>query len=537
MTTRARLRAWWCVAIMVAMAADGARGEVKPASPFADNMVLQRDRAAPVWGTAAAGEKVTVTFAGQTRDTTAGPDGRWRVDLKAMPFSTEGREVVIAGRNTVALGNVLVGDVWICAGQSNMAQSLRVIQPFAAEDITKDIAAADLPLVRFCRVNYTTAIRPRSELDIALPWTVCTPRRAPLCSAVAFYFARKVHQQTGVPLGLVVSAWGATNIEPWIGLEAFCREPELADVAAKVLKDIDDYRKRLPARMTALEAWLTPARQALATGKPLPEEPVWPIHPLMARAHGHYPRRPGSVFNAMIAPLAPYAVRGAIWYQGESNGAEGHSYYVKMRTLIGNWRSHWKQGDFPFYFVQLADWGKATNDPADGGNSPARLRMAQTKALTIPNTGMAVAIDCGRFDIHPMNKLDIGERLALWALAKDYGKKIVYSGPLFKGMTVQGHKVRVTFQHAQCGLIVGKKEGRAPVREVVGGKLKRFAIAGKDRKWVWADARIDGTTVVVSSPEAPKPVAVRYAYSLNPAGANLYNKAGLPASPFRTDDW
>jgi len=532
-----KVRMWWCVAVVVAMGADGPKGEVRPAKVFASNMVLQRERAVPVWGTATAGEKVTVTFAEQTKETTAGADGRWRVDLDAMPLSVEGREMVVAGGNTVTFANVLVGDVWICAGQSNMAQSLRVIQPSATEDVTKDIAAADLPLVRYCRMNYVTDVKPRYEVDLGQPWTVCSPRRVSLCSATAFYFASKVHRETGVPQGLIVSAWGATNIEPWIGLEAFCREPELAEPAAKVRQEIADYRKRLPAAMKSLETWIVDARQALAAGKPLPREPAWPIHPLMERASGHYPRRPGAIFNAMIAPLAPYGIRGAIWYQGESNGGEGHSYYVKMRTLIGNWRSLWKQGDFPFYFVQLADWGKATDDPADGTNSPARLRAAQTKTLSVPNTGMAVTIDCGRLDIHPANKLDIGERLALWALAKDYDKKIVYSGPLQKGMKVEGDKMRITFEHAEGGLMVGQRKGREPVREVPDGKLKRFAIAGEDQKWVWADARIDETAVVVSSPEVPKPVAVRYAYSLNPAGANLYNKAGLPASPFRTDDW
>ena len=527
MELNARFLAVWWMLVFPALGAD-----VAPAKLFAPNMVLQRDRAVPVWGTAAAGGKVTVAFAGQKKETTAGPDGRWRVDLDPMPVSAEGREMVISGPNTVTLGNVLVGDVWICAGQSNMVRYMRTLELLWPEDL----ATAKLPLVRYCRVNYVTAVKPRYEIDLHKSWTVCSPRTASLCSATAFYFARKVHRETGVPLGLVVSAWGATNIEPWIGLDAFGKEPLLAAASAKVHKDIDDYRKLLPASMKVLEQWMVGARQSLATGTPLPHEPAWPIHPLMQKAHGLYPRRPGSIFNAMIAPLTPYGIRGAIWYQGESNGNEGDSYYVKMKALINGWRAYWKQGDFPFYFVQLADWGKANDDPA-GGHGCARLRMAQTKALSIPNTGMAVTIDCGRFDIHPINNLDIGERLALWALAKDYGKQIVYSGPLFKEMKVEGSKARITFEHAESGLMVAQNQGHEPVREVKGGQLKRFAIAGEDKKWVWADARIDGSTVVVSNPEVPKPVAVRYAYSLNPSGANLYNKAGLPASPFRTDNW
>jgi sialate O-acetylesterase len=240
----------------------------------------------------------------------------------------------------------------------------------------------------------------------------------------------------------------------------------------------------------------------------------------------------------MIAPVLPFGIKGALWYQGESNGGEGDEYYSKMRALIGGWRKVWNQGDFPFYFVQLANFQKDSNTP-QGGDGWAKVRQAQTKSLQIPHTGMAVIIDIGEAaDIHPKNKFDVGERLALWALHHDYGKKdVVPSGPLFKAATVEGAKMRVSFDYADKGLIVGKKDGRKPVEAVAGGKLARFAVAGEDKKWVWGDAVIDGNSVVVSSPEVPKPVAVRYAYTMNPEGANLYNKEGLPASPFRSDEW
>jgi sialate O-acetylesterase len=243
----------------------------------------------------------------------------------------------------------------------------------------------------------------------------------------------------------------------------------------------------------------------------------------------------------MIHPLVNFRIKGALWYQGESNGGEGDSYFFKKRALIGSWRHLWAEGDFPFYFVQLANFQKPNPDPA-GGDGWARVRMAQSRCLTIPHTGMAVAIDLADADnpddIHPKNKQDVGERLARWALAKDYGRKdVVCSGPLYKEMKVEGDRIRIVFDSTGSGLTAASKIGRAPILADPQGRLQGFAIAGEDRKWVWADATIDGASVLVASPAVPKPVAVRYAFTMNPAKANLYNKDGLPASPFRTDDW
>jgi sialate O-acetylesterase len=286
-------------------------------------------------------------------------------------------------------------------------------------------------------------------------------------------------------------------------------------------KAINELREWIPLAEDSVERGLNP--------------PALPRFPPIRSGN----REPTQIYNSMIHPLIPFAIRGAIWYQGESNGSEGVSYYHKKQALIGGWRTLWNQGDFPFYFVQLANYGKPTDDPA-GGDGYSHVREAQRQSLAIKNTGMAGIIDIGEAgNIHPANKQDVGLRLALWALGNEYGRKnLIFCGPLFKSSRVEQGAIRVTFEHAGSGLMAGIKNGLDPVTENPEGVLKRFAIAGEDRQWHWADARIDGTdSVLVSSPSVPSPVAVRYAFSHNPEGCNLYNREGLPASPFRTDDW
>jgi sialate O-acetylesterase len=319
------------------------------------------------------------------------------------------------------------------------------------------------------------------------------PNSAAGFSAVGYFFGRRLQQELKVPVGLVGSNWGGTRIEPWVSPAGFRSVDELKAIA----DEVDAYT----------------AESKIGNGSP------------------------SAIYNAMIHPLAPFAMRGAIWYQGESNGGEGESYFHKTRALVNGWRKLFNP-DLAFYWVQLADFQKATDDPA-GGDGWAKLREAQRKALDIEHTGMAVIIDIGEAnDIHPRNKQDVGARLAHWALHQTYDKKdVVASGPLYKGHKVEGDAIRLSFDHVGGGLMVGKKEGLEPTAEEKGGKLARFAIAGADKKWRWAEATIDGSDVVVKSPDISNPVAVRYAYSMNPEGANLYNKAGLPASPFRTDDW
>lgn len=505
-----------------------ALADVRLPGIFSDHMVLQRDQAVPVWGWAQPGEEITVKMGVAKATTTTGKDGRWMVKLAPQPMSAAPLTLTVAGRNTVTVQDVLLGDVWLCSGQSNMEFGL------GGCNAPQDIEAAQFPTLRRIKFDHTTASKPAD--DIPGRWEVCTPQSAPGWTAVGFYFARRIQQETGVPIGLIDDNWGGTRIEPWIPPSGFEQVDSLAGILVDVTNRCQSYRAELGKALGPLEQWIGDARKALtAPGADIPVQPPVPGNPYNDASF------PSSIYNAMIHPIVPFGLKGAIWYQGESNGGEGDEYYAKMRALIGGWRELWAQGDFPFYFVQLANFTQPNNDPA-GGDGWARVRMAQLKSLEIPKTGMAVTIELADADnpndIHPKNKFDVGERLALWALAKDYGKAgLVYSGPLYQSLKVEGNKARIFFTSVGSGLMVGKKEGRQPTIEDKTAKLKRFAIAGQDRKWFWADAVIDGATVVVSSPNVPAPVAVRYAYSMNPAGCNLYNREGLPASPFRTDDW
>jgi len=422
---------------------------------FTDHTVLQRDMPVPVWGTAKPGTMITVTFGQQEKTAETGKDGKWLVRLDALKPSAEPAELTIkslTGDKPVIITDVLVGDVWLCSGQSNMEW---VMKQFKTEE---DVAKADFPKIRHC--------------NRGSGWTVCSPKTAGDFTATGFYFARRIHRETGVPIGLLNNAIGGTAIEPW-----------------------------------------TP-----------PE---------------------GKLFTPHTLPLIPFAIKGMIWYQGEANGPEGGIYADKMNALFMGLRKVWNQGDFPVYFVQLPNFSGQPNGLELGDENFSGTRLAQFKALkSIPNTGMAVTIDTSDTgDLHPNNKRDAGDRLAQWALVKDYGRKdLICSGPLYKGMKIEGSKIRVMFDYIGKGLIIGKKNGEEHMQEVPSEKLGCFALAiadpssPKGLKWSWADAVIDGDTVVISSPDIQKPVAARYACICNPKGNKLYNKEGLPASPFRTDE-
>ena len=450
-----------------------ATADVRLPKIFTDNMMLQRGQPVRVWGWAEAGEAVSVALAGKTATTKADAKGEWQVELAALKAG-DNLELNVKGKNRLSLKNILIGDLWVCSGQSNMEMSLGQCLGAAG-----DIKAADLPQIRRLKIERVQVAKPQADAPVASPWQVCSPATAGGFTAVGFYFAREIHQKTKVPIGIIDSNWGGTRIEPWIA-------PENPEAEAQLNGGLS------------------------------------------------------SIYNAMIHPFLQLPIKGALWYQGESNGDEGDTYYEKMKNLISGWRKLWKQGDFPFYFVQLASYQGVSEEPA-GGNGWAKLREAQTKSLTIPNTGMAVILDTVPFpeagDIHPKNKFDVGLRLARWALARDYGQKLEVSGPLFKALKIEGGKARLAFDHLGGGLMVAHKIGRSPAVEDARGKLKRFAIAGADKQWFWADAVIVNNTITVSSPSVPAPVAVRYAYQMNPDGANLYNRDGLPASPFRTDAW
>jgi sialate O-acetylesterase len=502
-----------------------ASAEVRLPRYFTDNMMLQRDQPVRVWGWADAGETVSVEFAGKSASTKADADGEWKLELPAIA-SGENLDLSVKGQNTLTLKNLILGDIWICSGQSNMEMSLGGCLGDAG-----DIQSANLPKIRRIKFNHEQAGQPSPEAPTATPWQVCSPETVAGFTAVGYYFAREVHQKTGVPIGLVDSNWGGTAIEPWVAMEGLGLVDALEPALAARQAEIKAFQGALTASLPELEKWLARTRKNLAEGAATTPPPRLPD------GIGSY----SGMYNAMIHPVVPAPIKGALWYQGESNGGEGTSYFHKMSALIGGWRKQWGLGDFPFYFVQLASFQDPIEDPA-GGNGWARLREAQLQSLALPHTGMAVITDtvplAERGDIHPRNKFDVGSRLAQWALAKDYGQtSVVCSGPLFKAMTIREGKARLEFDHTGSGLMVGKKEGRSPAVEDAQGKLKRFAIAGADQKWHWADAVIEPGAVVVSSPAVKDPVAVRYAFEMNPDGANLYNREGLPASPFRTDAW
>ncbi len=471
--------------IIVSLSYNGL-ADIKLPNVIGSGMVLQRDMAVPVWGWAEVGEEVTVSFAGQTKKTTAGDDGKWMIKLDSLKANAKGSTLTISGNNKINLDNVLVGEVWICSGQSNMEWAIR-----QSMNPKEEAAAANYPQIRLFNVpGHTVSPLPKDEG--AGQWQVCEPNSANNFSAVGYFFGRRLHKDLKVPVGLIGSNWGGTRIEPWTTLAGFESVPELSKIADQVKNYKQDTR--------------------VGGGQP------------------------SAIYNSMVHPLTPFAMRGGIWYQGESNGNEGITYYQKKHALVNGWRKAFQNKDLAFYWVQLANFQKESDKP-EGGDGWAKLREAQTKALDIPGTGMAVITDIGAAnDIHPKNKQDVGWRLAQWALHQTYGQKnLVPSGPLYKSHKVEGNKIRLSFDHAGSGLIVGKKTGLEPTEEVKDGKLEHFSISGKDNKWVWADARIDGQTVVVESKEVSEPVAVRYGFTMNPAKANLYNKEGLPAGPFRTD--
>jgi sialate O-acetylesterase len=447
--------------------------ELTLASIFSDHMVLQRDMKAPVWGTAEPGAKVTVETDGKQQSATADDDGKWK--LAIGPFKAGGPHdlTITAGDDELTLTDVLFGDVWICSGQSNMEWPMT-----AAKDAETEIAIADWPDIRFVDVPNVTAEEPVDSFQ-STGWQACKPENIGQFSAVAYFFARDLHKELNVPIGLIGCNWGGTMMEAWTSRDAL--------ESSKTFKPIVEADDKLGDSPENVEA-----KKKLG------------------------PHRPAALFNGMISAVVPYGIRGAIWYQGESNAARHEQYAELSKLMIADWRNRWGQGDFPFLLVQLAAF-----EP--GGDAWPFLREAQAETLEAPNTGMAVAIDIGdQKDIHPRNKQDVGARLALAARHVAYGEDLVYSGPVYREMKAADGVVRMSFDHVGGGL------------KASGETLKGFQIAGADGKFVPADAKIDGAQVVVSSKEVADPVAVRYNWAAFPDG-NLQNAEGLPAVPFRTD--
>lgn len=507
----------------------GAANESKLWMPmiFGDNMVLQSGKATKVWGWASPGESITVKIGDKKAKGKAGEDGKWMATLKGLKETSEPQVLTIKGKDsTISYKNVLIGDVWLGSGQSNMEW---VVSRSTAGK--KEVNSANYPEIRLFRIPGILSDKPADDVswedngavfngkqrvtDPNTPkgqWVVCSPKTVPAFSAVLYFFGREIHLQTGKPVGLISSALGGTRIEMWTPLDVFYSNTALTDYGKWIDNDKAAYEDAVakgPEAMKSINKDINSFRNF------------------------------SKLYNGMIHPIIPFGIKGVIWYQGEANGGEDDSYITKTNAMVSSWRKLWGRGEFPFYYVQLANWVKP-NDAPEGGDGWAKIRDAQRKTIcAVPHTGMASTIDIGNSeDIHPKDKQDVGKRLALWALKNDYGfTNIVESGPLYKSMKIEGNKIRLSFDCTGTGLMVGEKDGIRLTKEVAGGTLKWFAIAGADKKWFWADAKIDGDTVVVSSPDVSSPVAVRYAFCMNPLGANLYNKEGLPASPFRTDNW
>jgi sialate O-acetylesterase len=604
-------------------------------------MIIQRDIPAKLWGWAEKGETVTLTFNGQTVKVKTGKDGIWNAQLKAMPYGGPYEMTVRGKTNTITLKNILIGDVWVCSGQSNMEWIL-----YNANRGQEEIKNADYPNIRLLTINKAVSNVPLQNAD-SEGWEICSPKTADDFSAVGYFFGRELYKNLNIPIGLINTSWGGTVVETWTSIPSMqpfteykkkldeLQSPSFVQKLGKREKaDINQLLKTEPG---ILEKWYLPetdfspwkttavpgdwsriningdgvvwyrkeftlseeqAQGAItnAIGGIYDWDETYLNGRLIGRTHeysadrqytvcpeglksgknllvvkvvntggsagfyhqadkiycqtngsrislaGEWQYRPSTIitadetvgpndypallYNAMIAPLIPFPIKGAIWYQGESNADEAYKYRSLFPAMITDWRKAWNQPDFPFYFVQLANF---MDPPAQPGNSAwAELREAQHLTLKLPHTGEAVIIDIGDAkDIHPRNKQDVGYRLALNALAKTYNKDVEYSGPEYRSLQIKGNQVILSFDHSEKGLIA---KGRY-------GYLHGFSIAGADRKFVWAQARIEGNTVIVGSEEVKNPVAVRYAWATNPEDANLYNAEGLPASPFRTDDW
>ena len=489
---------------------------------FSDHMILQRERAAAIWGKADPKAEVTVTFKGKTAKATADDKGAWRAAIETGAADATGAVLTVkAGADTATISDVLVGEVWLASGQSNMYFTMNRVPAY--EEL---MSKANHPGLRMFGAPLVTAVEPQD--DIEGEWIACSPTTVPDYSAVAFFFALKLHQELGIPVGVLKTCWGGKPVETFTSREALNTLPGTKVMVDKLMEESAAYdpAKAKAAYETQLEKWQ--ATMAAAKGKSaderkrLPKKPASPKPPLETEG------KPGVLFNAMINPFAGYTMRGAIWYQGEGNAKAGAVPYDQtLPLMIRDWRQRWND-EFSFYFVQLANYRTPSTEP---GTPDAWALLQDRMRLildTTPKTGMAIINDVGEAnDIHPKDKKSPGERLARWALVKDYGRDLIYSGPLFKSSAAKDGAIRVTFDQAGAGL---------KARD--GGALKRFEIAGADKVWHWADAKIDGTdSVVVSSAKVKQPAAVRYAWASNPEGANLVNSDGLPASVFRTDDW
>jgi sialate O-acetylesterase len=502
------------VAALVAIVAgrpSTATADVKLPAIFGSHMVLQRDQKDRVWGWAEPGEEITVQIAGQSKTAKAGPDGSWQVQLDPMPAGGP-HTLTVQGKNTLKYDDVLVGEVWICSGQSNMQWPVG-----AAKDADLEIPAAKYPNLRLITVPNRGTQEPQT--DFKGRWVPCRPDTVGGFSAVGYFFGRQLQQTLGVPVGLINDAWGGSACEAWIRRDLLAADPKYAAMMQNWAEIEQNYPKAKEEYPAKFAAWRKEADRARAEHRQSPWPPQSPDDMMKGNA------RPGNIYNGVLKPTIGYGIRGVIWYQGESNAGRAYQYRDLFPLMIKSWRDEWGQGDFSFYWVQLADFLAESPTPRDSGW--AELREAQTMTMDrLPKTGQAVIIDVGEGkDIHPRNKQDVAMRLARWALARDYGVGIPHQSPTYKSMKRDGNKIVVTFDHVGGGLRTFDVE-----------EARGFAIAGSDRKFVPAHARVTGrNTIEVRADDVSEPVAVRYAWADNPV-CNVYG-GGLPVTPFRTDDW
>lgn len=518
MKLRKQLSVWFLIFL-----SNGLFAQLKLPAVISDNMVLQQQANVTIWGWARAAEKITIKadWYDQDIETVSDVDGKWMTKVKT-PFAGGPYNLLISNeQDQIKIKNILIGEVWLASGQSNMELSLK-----SSENGTEEVALSAYPQIRLFTVEKKLSGKPLK--DIKGSWIICCPETAANFSAVAYYFGREIHKKLSAPIGLIGCSWGGTPIQSWMKKEVLS-----ADINFEYYFEKDDHDEAIKSKSQkeyneALEKWQRQVDTAKKASRKTPRKPSTP-GPLRLQ------NRCSVLYNGMVKPLIPFAIKGVIWYQGESNAGDAYLYRKTFPAMINSWREDWNQGDFPFYFVQLSNFYKnmrenrPTKMPDIGqpqGSNWAELREAQLMTLSLPNTGMVVTMDIGDcYDIHPRDKKNVGKRLALWAMAKDYGyKNIVYSGPLYKEMEIEGNKIRLLFDNVGSGLMAKD------------GMLKGFAIAGEDQRFVWADAKIDGDTVLVWSEQIEKPVATRYAWS-KWIPCNLFNREDLPASPFRTDNW
>jgi sialate O-acetylesterase len=493
-----------------------AQAELRLPAVFSDHMVLQQKQADPVWGWDTPGTKITVSFAGQTKEATADGQGKWTLKLDPLPATATPATLTVQGSSKKEIHDVLVGEVWICSGQSNMEWPVN-----KCWDGDLEAMAAKFPGIRLLSVPIKGTQEPQD--DFKGEWAPCSPDTVGNFSAVGFFYGRLLHEILGVPVGLIDNAWGGSAAEAWVRRDVLEQDARFKPLMERTLKSeaAAANPEALAKYEAQLAAWKIKAEEQKKANQPVSRGPNSPTAWLSGNA------RPGNIYNGSLLPTIGYGIKGAIWYQGESNAARAAEYADLFPLMISHWRKEWAQGDFPFYWVQLADFKAEQAQPGD--SEWAELRESQTKTIrAIPNGGQAVILDLGEAaDIHPRDKRDVAERLARWALARDYGQKLVYRSPEYQSVAITGSQAVLTFD------LFGSEKLRAHDA----AELKGFAVCGQDQQWVWAEGKITGkNTIEVSAKDVPAPVAVRYAWADNPV-CNVTSAEGLPLTPFRTDSF